>query len=158
MRPFPSFTKLTPTTLSFARPENLYEFRFMRLLGSEERTILPDLSGESKHREDRRAKERSEHAHNRYSASKNASKGAPVHATSTTDSQTSTPHSSTPTVQRRTEAGILMEESTSGSVNPTRNVKVVSLVTSTEGWTICIYWDRILATKRQASCWEVDNS
>lgn len=43
-RPFLSSSNSMPTALLFARPEYLYEFTLVRLLGSEVSTTLPDLS------------------------------------------------------------------------------------------------------------------
>lgn len=41
--PLASWSNWMPTALLLARPENLYEFTFLRLLGSDVRTTLPDL-------------------------------------------------------------------------------------------------------------------
>ena len=41
--PLASVSNWMPTALLLARPENLYELTFLRLLGSDVRTTLPDL-------------------------------------------------------------------------------------------------------------------
>ncbi len=42
-RSLASVSNWMPTALVLARPENLYEFTLLRLLGSDVRTTLPDL-------------------------------------------------------------------------------------------------------------------
>lgn len=46
-RPFVSLSNWMPTAFELASPEYLYEFLFMRLFGSDERTTLPDLTVET---------------------------------------------------------------------------------------------------------------
>lgn len=46
--PFASWSNWMPTALLLARPENLYELTFLRLLGSDVRTTLPDLHERTK--------------------------------------------------------------------------------------------------------------